>query len=381
MGVFDFIGDVFGGGGKQPKAPDYQDLANQTQQSNQQAAYQQTYANRGNQYSPYGSTTYAPKTTTDPTTGQQYTTWDQNTQMNPRMQEAMNWQQQLAVQQGRGASQQQGYANQILARPMDWNSAQAWGQRPDVRQMNPMDLQGAIGTGRMQNVDAFGKQRQQAEDAIYKRSASRLDPQWQQRDQQLQSDLRARGLREGDAAYDTAMQNQSRERQDAYQTAQTESIMGGGEEATRNFQSDMALREQQFMQAAQQRGMNNEEAQGEWNAQRQQLDNMFGQQMQQANYMNQLRGAQQAEGQAQRLQPLNEVQAMQGQQVQMPQMPQFGAAGGSSGVNYMDAGYNQYQADASNADYRNQANQNGVKNLFNLGANIFGGGGGGFNFF
>ena len=380
MGVFDFIGDIFGGGGgNQPAPPDYGALADQSNRSNQQAAYQQTYANRGNQYSPFGSTTYKPTVTTDPTTGQKFTTWNQNTTLNPTMQGTLNWQQKLAGQQAQGASNAQGYANQIMAKPMDWNKAQAWGQRPDVNQMNPMDLQGAIDTKGMQNVDAFGKQRQSAEGAIYQRSTSRLDPQWQQRDQQLQSDLRARGLREGDAAYDTAMQNQGRERTDAYQTAQNESIMGGGEEATRNFQSDMALREQQFMQSAQQRGMTNEEAQGEWSAQRQQLDNMYGQQMQQANYMNQLRAAQQAEGQAQRLQPLNEAQAMQGQPVQMPNMPNFGAAGGSTGTNYMDAGYNQYQADSESAARQNQANQNGINSLFNLGSNVFGSGG--FNFF
>ena len=61
--------------------------------------------------------------------------------------------------------------------------------------------------------------RQQAEDDAYTKQTSRLDPQFAQREEQKMIELRNRGLKEGDQAYDSAMRNLGNERTDAYEQA------------------------------------------------------------------------------------------------------------------------------------------------------------------
>lgn len=76
--------------------------------------------------------------------------------------------------------------------------------------------------------------RDQAITGIYNQSASRLDPQWQQRDQAFQAQMAAQGLDPGSQAFDAAKGNFDRSRTDAYSTAMNEAIRGGtaAQEAT-----------------------------------------------------------------------------------------------------------------------------------------------------
>jgi len=71
----------------------------------------------------------------------------------------------------------------------------------------------------------------------------------------------------------------------------------------------------------------------------------YNQQMQTANYQNQLRQQQIAEQQMQRAMPLNEMNAiLTGAQVGMPTMPGFNASKSAGGVDYSGAAQNQYSA-------------------------------------
>lgn len=93
--------------------------------------------------------------------------------------------------------------------------------------------------------------RQQVTDALYNQNVSRLDPQWQQAQGDLEARLAAQGVTHGSEAYDRDYMNQQRAKTDAYQTARNNAITGGT--AAQQAQFDMGLK-------ANQAGMANAEA-------------------------------------------------------------------------------------------------------------------------
>jgi hypothetical protein len=156
--------------------------------------------------------------------------------------------------------------------------------------------------------------RKSVSDTMYKQATSRLDPQWQQQQEQTISQLRNQGLKPGDKAYDTAMDNMNRQKTDAYNQANYSSITGGGAEAQR---------EQQMAGTA-------------------------------AGFNNTTRQAQIAEDMQKRGFSLNEINAiLSGQQVGMPSAPGFTNAGVAQGVNYSGAAASQYQAATDAANIQN----------------------------
>jgi hypothetical protein len=166
----------------------------------------------------------------------------------------------------------------------------------------------------MPQVTGGEEARNAAEQAIYQRGASRLDPQWQQRQEALQSQLAGQGLEPGTEAYTRASGDFGRAQNDAYQQLMNEAIMGGGQEASRQYQLDSANRARAIQEAYQQ----------------------------QYGGINALNAA------------------LQGQQVQMPQFPGFGQAGQAQAPNYLGAAQAQYQG----ALNQYGANQAGLQGLF-----------------
>lgn len=100
-----------------------------------------------------------------------------------------------------------------------------------VNQTNPFGstswMQGPDGRW-TQNTSLTGPT---TEDAVYKQFASRLDPQWGQREEQMKSQLAAQGLDPGSEAYNNAYGNFSRGRNDAYQSAQNQAQTTGYNES------------------------------------------------------------------------------------------------------------------------------------------------------
>lgn len=84
--------------------------------------------------------------------------------------------------------------------------------------------------------------RQRAEEALYSRYTSRLDPKFQQEEQALRSQLMNRGLVEGSEAWKTQMDAFGRGRNDAYSQARDNSIIGGGQEMSRQYELESAAR-------------------------------------------------------------------------------------------------------------------------------------------
>lgn len=133
--------------------------------------------------------------------------------------------------------------------------------------------------------------RSRAEEALYGRATRYLDPQWKQREEQKDVQLRNQGILPGSEAYQREMGNLGRERESAYGSAREAAITGGGAEASREFGLGLTARQSAVAEMLQKRG---------WT--------------------------------------LNEIQSlMGGQQIGMPQMPGFNQAGVSQAPQLLQA--------------------------------------------
>jgi hypothetical protein len=182
-----------------PPAPDYTGAAVATAQGNQQAATQATKANRVNQYSPYGSSIYSQADPSDPNSQ-----WSQNISLSPVGQQLLD---SLNQSQLGTAGLEQGATNTVantLNQPFDQTSPQA------------------------------------STDKAYANITSRLDPQWNQRQQQQETQLRNQGVAPGSEAYDNAMRDFNYGRNDAYTQANTQAMQF----APQTYQLGLAQREQ-----------------------------------------------------------------------------------------------------------------------------------------
>lgn len=215
-----------GGGSSAPPAPDYSSLAKQQAALNQQAAYQQTTANRPNQVNPYGSLTW----TNTPTTQRQLDaqayasaleaysknpngpapnqadfykdmpvdSWTQTVTLSPEQQAIYNAQtsnQQNALNLAGQALQN------VDTSPLDLS------KMGDVRQLDFSNAQALPDSG-FNTV-------QQVQDAMM----SRLQPSLTQaRDQEIQR-LKSQGITEGTPAWESAMRSLNNQQNDANQQA------------------------------------------------------------------------------------------------------------------------------------------------------------------
>lgn len=183
-----------------PPAPDYAGAATATAAGNLEAAKYATAANRVNQYSPYGSSTYKqgnPGSDTDPQ-------WAQTISLSPVGQQLLDYANNSALGLGSQTGQALDRVDQSLSQPFDINSAN----------------------------DATQK--------AYQNITSRLDPQWAQRTSQQETALTNQGLRPGMEAYDNAMRDFNYGRNDAYTQANTQA-MGFAPQA---MQLELAARNQ-----------------------------------------------------------------------------------------------------------------------------------------
>lgn len=183
-----------------PPAPDYAGAATATAAGNLESAKYATAANRVNQYSPYGSTTYTqgnPDSDTDPQ-------WRQDINLSPVGQRLLDYANDSAL----GLGQQQGQA-------LD---------RVNTSLSEPLGMDGA---------DA-------ATDRAYSNITARLDPEWEQQQKLQETKLLNQGLVPGGEAYDNAMRVFNQGRNDAYTQARTQAMNF----APQTFQLDVAGRNQ-----------------------------------------------------------------------------------------------------------------------------------------
>lgn len=290
-----------------PAAPDYTGAAEAQAQSSREVTEQQTWANRPDQVTPFGTQSWSSRPQYDPTTGQTLNRWTQTTTLDPESQAALDAQQQLQAQRS------------SLASSMYGRVANEYGDIPDFSQFQTM--------GQAPQAMTFGggdRYSQEAEDALMGRFESRNTKQFEQATAAKRTQLYNMGLREGDEAFDRAMEEEANRQTDARQQAMYGATIGAGQEAARMQGMDISAGQAQY-----------------------------GQQMQTANYQNTLRQQQIAEYMQQRGFSLNEINALlTGQQVGMPNMPSFNQAQRSEAAQYNQAAQSQgqYNINAYNAE-------------------------------
>ena len=206
-----------------------------------------------------------------------------------------------------------------------------------------LDMSGVSGIA---GLDDFGAERQRVEDALYSRQTARLDPQFQQQRTALETRLANQGITmtSNPAAYQQAMDNFERNKNDAYSAARNDSIGAAGGEQGRLFGQSMTARGQTFGEAATKGGFVNQ-AQGQ----------AYDQTLNSANFGNTWNRINQQDQNAARdsfinellltrSQPLNELNALlSGTQVNTPQfgnIAQYQMAAPDIG-GYIQNNYNQ----------------------------------------
>ena len=203
MKLFDFkwmlpaLGDYFtfygGGKGSAPAAPDYTAAAQATAAGNLEAARATAAANRTNQITPYGNLTYTANPGTDPYGNTLYTATQT---LSPDQQKIAD--QTSALSSGLLGSAQSGlnYANQVLSQP-----------GVDTSQL----AQTGINPG------------QSYQDAMM----SRLAPQIDRENAQLEQQLANRGIAAGTDAYNQAKQLQAQQHNDLLNSATVQGMNTG----------------------------------------------------------------------------------------------------------------------------------------------------------
>lgn len=91
--------------------------------------------------------------------------------------------------------------------------------------------------------------RNQAIEAAYSQASSRLNPQWGQREDATRTRLLNQGLTEGSEAWNNAMGELGRQRNDAYSSAMNSAIMQGTAAGDSAFRNSMASRQQALAEA------------------------------------------------------------------------------------------------------------------------------------
>ena len=129
-------------GGK--SSPDYQGAAISQGEANKEVVRDQTFANRPDQYTPWGATTWTPYSVTDPSTGQATTSWSQTQSLTPELQDILN--KQVAIQSGRSdvAGALTGRLGNEFTQVMDWSGLNPMGQVPTAQFTLPENTQRGV---------------------------------------------------------------------------------------------------------------------------------------------------------------------------------------------------------------------------------------------
>ena len=268
-------------GKKSAKAPDTKGAAETQGRYARETARDTTYADRPDQFNPFGSVQWSTEAVRDPSY--------MGTSADPA--EVAKW-----TKVANGGGWMAGVAKAKLAELTkggeDPNGGMVtkWTQRqtltPELQGtldntlgfMNSKSKLAAGMAGRIQDEmgstpewDQFGDvvgfdpnaNRKSAEDAMYGKATSRLDPQYQKMAQDLEISLRNKGLRPGDQAYDAQMASFGNQRTDAYEQARMDSVLQGQSEFGLNMQGNEranALRSQQIQEYLAKRGFSLGEA-------------------------------------------------------------------------------------------------------------------------
>tara|TARA_R110000803_G_C11989465_1_gene321788 strand:+ start:11305 stop:12147 length:843 start_codon:yes stop_codon:yes gene_type:complete len=250
----------------------------------------QTRANRISSTDPFGTQTYNEYLEQDPGGGPAISRWTSDYALNEPLGQTLESMQNVGAGRANLAEGSMARYWDEMQNPMDFDQYGDPVQMADSRDVGEFSF------------DPMG--RQKAEDAAYERSTARLDPQFSSRQNSMELKLRNQGLSPGDQAYDAAMSNLGRERTDAYEMARLGSVAEGRTDVAQDYGQALGTSQQQAALGGQE----------------------FGQNFQQANLANALRGTARGEGMQERGYYLNEAnQQLQG--VNVPGVPEQATQG------------------------------------------------------
>jgi hypothetical protein len=390
-----------------PPAPDPYATAQAQTQFNSDAARLSTALNRPNQNTPYGSLKWH-------NDGDK---WWSDVTLDPRVQQSVD--SELATANGLNSTVQSalGRVQSAMGQPINYAGAPAGstaqgamqsanGQFTDVTpdlmatrglarqgmglQSYSMDRMGQMQGQALPGIPtADNASRQRVEDAMYGRATSRLDPQFQQQESSLRSDLMNRGIVEGSEAWKTQMDNLGRAKTDAYGAARDSAILAGGQEQSRMFDlgaqtygMGMQGRQQQFGEAQagmQAGGQAQGQLQGLYGVQGSQVAGRDASAAAQYSMGNMDRDRYLSEQERRRALVMNELNALRtGSQVAQPTFQNGNIGANVQPANFQGAANTAYQG-AMNGYNAQVGSQNSLMGgLFGLGAAAMGAPAGGF---
>ena len=263
-------------GKKTPRAPTPPDpawIAAGQAGINREAAISQAQLNQVDEFTPYGSSVYAPTGGLTPQGIQRYS---RTATLDPSQQAILDQQNRVNQELNRVAGQQVGRVGQTLSTPFTYEGMPAGGDTANYGQtvsnltamtQSPYDLQagksfaptaGGIGAAADAGTqaaitaaesystpfdyssapaapEADAAARQQVIDSLYGQSQSRLDPRFESEQRAMENQLANSGIPRGSEAFSSAMRDFNLGKTDAYQTAQNAAIQAGGAEQSRLF--------------------------------------------------------------------------------------------------------------------------------------------------
>lgn len=306
-------------------SPDYGEMAASQGEENREVIRDQTYANRPGQRSPFGYTEWDTESHIDPATGQPVSKWTQTTGLTPELQRILD--KQIAIQEKRSdvAGGLTGRMESEFGQSLDYGGLSPLRETPQEQFTLPEDYSGVSEIGDPNRI------RERAEESIYNKARSRLEPQFDSKRKALEIQMRNQGIGPEDEVWKSRMQGLGQQETDAYGQAQYDAVSGGRAEAGQMFGQDVTRRGvgtgERDVQYGQALGANQQN---------------FQQQMQAGGYAAQIRQQQLTEAMQKRGFNLNEINALlSGQQVGMPTMPNFQGAAAAQPAPVYQAGVDQ----------------------------------------
>lgn len=309
-----------GKGSKAPKAPDYEAAARAQGAADKEAAQYTTALDRPNQYTPEGSLEWTLRPGADPNNPLPGD-WQLTTSLSPQQQAIYDVQQQNDLSLQNLGSTAIGQAQSILSQPFnpnltDFMPAQGLAQPNVGLPQTTLDQFGLIN----ENPDTYNAD---AAQALYDKQTMFNNERFAEEEAAQRQRLASMGLQEGSAAYNNAMQEFNRTKNEAYQTAGIDALLGGYQVGTQNLnnqlnarQSNLGLAQGQFGQNVSRYGLDQTERQA-------QATNQLNLAQQAAQQRQQQLGEQAY----QRSLPINEISSLlSGGGVQMPQFASFSNA-------------------------------------------------------
>lgn len=299
----------------------------------------------------------------DGSLGENRIDWTSQTTLNPADQKLLDTQRTADQSLADIGVAQLGRLNGNLSQPLDFSglpnlvTGLNTSGLTNMRRFDVSDLAPLLGANDLQG------ERQRVEDAVYDRYASRLNPQYEKEQRNLETQLANMGITRGSEAFRNAMDDFARRKTDDYDTARRSAVTSGGDELSRLFGISLQGRQQGVGERAQASQIDT--------TQRQQG---VAEQVQNAALAANARERMIQEQLLKRNQPLNEITALLGAgQIQPPQFSQVPQVQ-MPGVDYGSLVNTNYQGQLNN--YNQQlASRNATQgSIFGLAGTALGAG-------